>query len=1057
MGYSVYYVNAINNDIHEQLIFKTLARISNSLFIVIITLFMIMCINIVHADSYIVTTTEKLPVSSIVAKLRDIFHSESMTQNNNIDFSMAKRDEYPYMHFIINHSGRGILTIQKPIDRDELCRMRKCRCEQCDLHLEIILNPRFNIELLTIRVLDLSIVENAKIGSILKLEPAVDRDYGQNSIIAYHLLPSSGLPFIVQYDINRGDLSLIVHEQLDREKNASYSFLLVASDGSNRTGFVRVFVAIQDVNDHSPIFDKTHYSVNITENSHIGTTLIQVHATDLDEGRNAQITYQLLSSNHDETSACFDLDENTGHIRLTCQLDYEYRQRYNLEIEAKDDGEGSKTGYCTLQVNVVNVNDNQPQFQLYPSQLEFIPYSSSHNRTNIYTLIDQEHVILYLSETFEPNTVLFSFLITDSDLGDNGQIIIWTLMNNNSNQQLPFDIFRVTDNAGDLRLINSLDRELTEQYKFGIMASDNGNSRLTTVLDIHVLVTDVNDETPQFRQQNMTATINEHVSMSDKNGYEVYHVQAYDLDKGLNGQIEYRIISTDDDIKRSFTIDRQTGIIRALTLFDREKRDKYVVEVEARDKGNLSLASRANILFLITDQNDHAPVCYDLSNNHIIGQSKIEWSVKENSAYGTIVGRMQCHDIDMSQNGLLGYNIHFNDSDTMTIPFKIKAQNITRTSFESNEVLLVSITVNGIVDRELKSTYNIFVQIFDNGNPRHFSFVQIVVTIIDVNDNCAELDSSSKSLIMINRDLTPIFIRQLHATDNDIQANGNITFDLINTNPNNNSYYVKLYSNGSLVIQSLSMDDGYITVNIQIRDYGEPIPCIVSETIMLYIGSNRTDWTSSKLTQHILLRTNETYGKRNSNSRSANYNSLLTTEETFFRSIKYSTSTKNRYIIILSLSIFIFVLVFATLFCMIDRICKNKTRKLKSSQNGHLLSTHKPINGIIKKQEEKNDKQIHSPTINYNLSMTKSPSRKRLANGIGYNSFPPSPANYIRLNTNRTTSRLTHSSRSNSIMSGIDSTIVYTRGYSYTPIETDDFYPQNFNDSEGIELRMTTV
>ncbi|CAF1544829.1 unnamed protein product, partial [Didymodactylos carnosus] len=146
---------------------------------------------------YTVTTTEKLPVSSTVAKLRDIFHDESMTQNNNIDFSMAKRDEYPYMYFIINHSGRGILTIQKPIDRDELCRTRKCRCDQCDLQLEIILNPHFNIELLTIRVLDindhipqfsyenfnLSIVENAKIGSVLKLEPAVDRDYGQNSII----------------------------------------------------------------------------------------------------------------------------------------------------------------------------------------------------------------------------------------------------------------------------------------------------------------------------------------------------------------------------------------------------------------------------------------------------------------------------------------------------------------------------------------------------------------------------------------------------------------------------------------------------------------------------------------------------------------------------------------------------------------------------------------------------------------------------------------------------------------------------------------------------------
>ncbi|CAF1013074.1 unnamed protein product, partial [Didymodactylos carnosus] len=873
----------------------------------------------------------------------------------------------------------------------------------------------------------------------------------------YHLIPSSGLPFVVQYDINRGDLSLIVHEQLDREKDSSYTFLLVASDGGNQTGFVRIFVTIQDVNDHSPIFDKSHYYSNISENSPIGTVLVQVHANDFDEGRNAQLTYQLLSSSHDETTSCFDLNENTGQIRLTCQLDYEYRQQYSLEIEAKDDGEGSKTGYCTVHVNVVNVNDNRPLFQLYPSQLESIPYSSSHEKTNVYTQIDQEHIILYLSESFQPNTVLFSFIITDNDFGDSGQVT-WKLVNNNSNQQLPFDISRAADNAGDLRLIQSLDRESIEQYKFGIMASDNGNPRLTTVLDIHVIVTDVNDVSPKFLQQNMTATVNEHVSISDTNGYEVYHVQAYDSDKGLNGKIEYQIITTDNDIKHSFTIDQQTGIIRAIKSFDREIRDKYAMEVEARDKGNLSRASRTNIVFFITDQNDHAPMCYDLSDNQTIDQSKIKWLVKESSAYGTIIGRIQCHDVDIGQNGLLGYNIHYNDSETMTmIPFSINSQNITKTISQSNQMLLIIFTVNGIMDRELKSTYDIFIQVFDNGNPRHLTFIPIIVAIVDVDDKCAKLDSLSKTLVMINRDLIPIFNRQLY--EKYIRVNENITFDLININPIKNSYYVKLYSNGSLVIHSSSIDDGYLSLNIQIKNFDGITSCIVLETIVFYIGSNDTDWTSSKLTQDILLRTNETHGKRNSNSRSANYNTLSTTEQTFFKQFKNSTPTKSQYIIIIviSLSIFIFVLVFATIFCMIDRIFKKKKCKSNSSQNGHILKTHITANGINKQQQEKNGKRICSPNKTYDIDKIKSPSKKRLTNDVRSNSSPPSPANYIRLNATRTTPRLNHSSRSNSIMSNVDLTAIYTRGYSYTPIEIDDFYPPDFNDNKGIELRMTTV
>ncbi|CAF4381349.1 unnamed protein product, partial [Rotaria magnacalcarata] len=93
------------------------------------------------------------------------------------------------MFFIINHSSQGILTIRKEIDRDELCRLRRCRCDTwCDLELEIFINiDKYNLEYITIRILDkndhspqfsslnnqlnLTIVESAPIGASIKLEP----------------------------------------------------------------------------------------------------------------------------------------------------------------------------------------------------------------------------------------------------------------------------------------------------------------------------------------------------------------------------------------------------------------------------------------------------------------------------------------------------------------------------------------------------------------------------------------------------------------------------------------------------------------------------------------------------------------------------------------------------------------------------------------------------------------------------------------------------------------------------------------------------------------------
>ena len=152
-----------------------------------------------HDEQFIIRTIEKLPVHTEVFNLRRLLLAKHVTENIHADFSLAKRDDFPYMYFLINHSSRGILTIRKEIDRDELCRLRRCRCDTwCDLELEIIItSEQISIELLTIRVIDrndhkptflnnqlnLTIVENAPIGAVIKLESAIDHDQGQNSII----------------------------------------------------------------------------------------------------------------------------------------------------------------------------------------------------------------------------------------------------------------------------------------------------------------------------------------------------------------------------------------------------------------------------------------------------------------------------------------------------------------------------------------------------------------------------------------------------------------------------------------------------------------------------------------------------------------------------------------------------------------------------------------------------------------------------------------------------------------------------------------------------------
>jgi hypothetical protein len=154
----------------------------------------------------------------------------------------------------------------------------------------------------------------------------------------------------------------------------------------------------------------------------------------------------------------------------------------------------------------------------------------------------------------------------------------------------------------------------------------------------------------------------------------------------------------------------------------------------------------------------------------------------------------------------------------------------------------VIISVNGSIDREVLSFYQLFLTISDHGNPPQSTNISIRIEILDENDHCPQLHIDS-SFIMINRDITPkYFLLHLIASDNDKDFNGNITFEL---SPLTSPLFINLSSNGTLIVQTnsnLIIDDSLVVLHVQIRDYGQPTPCLIVETLRLFMGSNRTDW-----------------------------------------------------------------------------------------------------------------------------------------------------------------------------------------------------------------------
>jgi len=125
-------------------------------------------------------------------------------------------------------------------------------------------------------------------------------------------------------------------------------------------GYATVWVELQDVNDNAPRFTQERYYASVWEGNNKGTFVMQVSATDADEGSNSHVLYHIVDGNHDNA---FVIEPPfSGLVKTNIVLDREIRDSYRLTVIATDEGRPQLTGTATLSVTIVDVNDNQPTF-----------------------------------------------------------------------------------------------------------------------------------------------------------------------------------------------------------------------------------------------------------------------------------------------------------------------------------------------------------------------------------------------------------------------------------------------------------------------------------------------------------------------------------------------------------------------------------------------------------------------------------------------------------------------------------------------------------------------
>uniref|UniRef100_A0A5F9DS15 Protocadherin beta 5 n=1 Tax=Oryctolagus cuniculus TaxID=9986 RepID=A0A5F9DS15_RABIT len=569
---------------------------------------------------------------------------------------------------------------------------------------------------------------------------------------------------LLQLTRETGDL--LLREKLDREvlcgttEPCILHFQLLLE---NPVQFLQAELQLTDVNDHSPEFLERQMLLKIPESAQPGSVFPLKTAQDLDTGSNTVQNYTISPN-----STFHVVTQNRGDGRkhpelvLDKALDREEQPEVVLVLTALDGGVPPRSGTATVRVEVVDINDNAPEFlqTVYAVQVpEDSPVSSS----------------------------VVKVSARDSDAGAYGRVA-YALFQGDEGAQ-PFVIDEVT---GEIRLKGALDFETTRGYSVEIIATDGGG--LSGKCTVAVEVLDVNDNAPELTMATMTSAIPENspetmvavFSISDPdsgdNGKMVCSIQNdlpfllkptfknfYTLvtdgalDRETRAEYNITITVSDlgtprlttrhhvDDVNQPFEINEITGEVRLRQTLDFEKSRIHHVDIEATDGGGLT--GKCSLIVKVLDVNDNAPE---------LTLSSLTSPIPEN-APEVIVAVFSVSDADSGHNQDVVCSIDDN------LPFFL------RPSVEN----FYTLVTDGALDREARAEYNITITVSDLGTPRLTTRHHVAVQVSDVNDNAPAFSQAAYTLLVRENNSPGLLIGSVSASDRDAGANAQVTYSLL--------------------------------------------------------------------------------------------------------------------------------------------------------------------------------------------------------------------------------------------------------------------------------------